>query len=70
MASNPDLLGKGLVNLSVTSSSGSCACDTKQIKGEASKDSLYGTNQTVEYSTSMSIEKTAGKLGGRPLFGN
>jgi hypothetical protein len=63
------LLGHGLTDLEVSSTSGKCAMDeTKQLKGEASKDSLYGTNSTVEYSTSLDVEKAAGKLGGKPHF--
>lgn len=62
------MFGQGLKNLSVTSSSGQCVGDTKQLKGEASKDSLYGTNSTVEYATSQSIAGL-GKMGGKPNFG-
>lgn len=49
------MFGKGLTDLTVSSGSGETACDTKQLKGEASKDSLFGTNSTVEYSTSQKI---------------
>jgi hypothetical protein len=58
----------GLRDLNVTSSAGECAGETKQLKGEATKDSLYGTNSTVEYSTSLSVEGL-GKMGGKPNFG-
>jgi hypothetical protein len=56
------LFTKGLVDMTVGSSSGQCVCDTKQLKGEASKDSLFGTNSTVEYSTSLKIAGL-GKMG-------
>jgi hypothetical protein len=42
-------------DMKVTSSSGVNVQDTKQLKGEASKDSLSGTNQTVEYSPSQKV---------------
>lgn len=56
-------------NATFSSSDGKNVCDTKQLKGEASKDSLSGTNSTVEYSTSQSLERVGGKPGGRPNFG-
>lgn len=59
--------GHGLVNIEPKSSSGECVGDTKQLKGEASKDSLHGTNQCVEYSTRLSVEGL-GKMGGKPSF--
>jgi hypothetical protein len=63
------LVGHGLTDLEVTSSGGKCVMDeTKQLKGEASKDSLFGTNSTVEYSTSQSLESAGGKPGGKPHF--
>jgi len=62
------LTGFGLTDMEVSSSGGECAMDSKQLKGEASKDSLYGTNSTVEYSTSASVEKLAGRPGGKPHF--
>ena len=63
------LLGHGLTDLEVTSSSGKCVFDeTKQLKGEASKDSLFGTNSTVEYATDQKLENVGGKPGGMPHF--
>lgn len=62
------MFGHGLRNMEVTSSSGKCVSETKQLKGEASKDSLFGTNSTVEYATSQSIAGL-GKMGGMPNFG-
>lgn len=62
-----NLLGNKFKNAEFTSSSGKCVCDTKQLKGEASKDSLSGTNSTVEYATSLKISGL-GKMGGEPNF--
>lgn len=67
MANQEKLFTNGLKDMSITSSAGQCVDDTKQLKGEATKDSLYGTNSTVEYSTSQSIEGL-GKMGGKPNF--
>lgn len=52
-----------LRNMVVTMNSGKDVKDTKMLNGEATKDSLSGTNSMAEYTTSGGVEK--GALGGQ-----
>jgi hypothetical protein len=55
-----------LRNMKMTTSSGKNVDDTQMLKGLA-KDSLSGSNTTVQYTTSQDISKE-GPMGGEAHF--